>query len=376
MFTSVLGVRLILWMGETVPRPAPYEVTTALSSVEVTNDSENGDGFQIVFTLSKDKSRDYSLLQSSILSPFSRIIIGVLLGVSPEVLIDGVITHHQISPSDEPGMSTLTVMGRDISLMMDLEEKNEEYKNQPDFLIVNRILANYAQYGLIPPFQVTPTTDVPIELQRVPRQWETDAQFIQRLAQRNSFVFYTEPVTFGVNTAYWGRENRLGVPQPALTMNMGAYTNLISLNFANDFLGPVGTEGYFVEPITKQRIPIPPLPSLRIPPLSGSSTPAKRRVQLRRSANQNPAQAALSAVSTVTNSPEAVRGQGELDTVRYGNILRARKLVGLRGAGLSYDGFYYVRSVTHSIRKGEYKQRFTLSREGTGALLPVVRVSF
>ena len=43
-----------------------------------------------------------------------------------------------------------------------------------------------------------------------------------------------------------------------------------------------------------------------------------------------------------------------------------------RGAGFSYDGDYYVKSVTHSIRLGEYKQRFTLTREGIGATVPMV----
>ena len=28
------------------------------------------------------------------------------------------------------------------------------------------------------------------------------------MAERNGFVFYIEPLTFGVNTAYWGPENR------------------------------------------------------------------------------------------------------------------------------------------------------------------------
>jgi hypothetical protein len=371
VLTSQLGIRLILWMGKTVPRPAPYDASTALSSVEVTNDSENGDGFQMTFTLGKDKARDYSLLQSGVLDPDTRVIIGVLLGVSPEVLIDGIITHHQLAPSDEPGMSTLTVTGRDISMMLDLEEQNEAFRNQPDFLIVNRILANYGQYGIVP--QATPTTDVPIELQRIPRQCETDGQFIQRLAQRNGFVFYIEPLTFGVNRAYWGPENRLGIPQPALTLNMGSHANVTSLNFSNDALAPVGTQGTFVEPIAKISIPIPPLPSLRIPPLAATSTAARRKVQLRNTANQNPAQAATSAVATVTNASEPVRGEGELNTVRYGHVLRARRLVGVRGVGFSYDGNYYVRRVTHNIRRGEYKQQFTLSREGTGTLLPVVR---
>jgi len=63
---------------------------------------------------------------------------------------------------------------------------------------------------------------------------------------------------------------------------------------------------------------------------------------------------------------------GELESVRYGNVLRPRGLVGLRGAGRTYDGTYYVRSVTHSISQLSYRQSFSLSREGTGALLPVV----
>jgi hypothetical protein len=39
-------------------------------------------------------------------------------------------------------------------------------------------------------------------------------------------------------------------------------------------------------------------------------------------------------------------------------------VVGVRGAGQAYDGHYYVNSVTHSIKRGEYKQRFQLSRDG------------
>lgn len=370
MLTSLLGIRLVLLIGKTVPLPAPYSVTTALTRVEVTNDSENGDGFQMTFTLGKEQGVEYGLLLSGALDPFTRVIISVLIGVSPEVLIDGVITHHTIAPSNEPGMSTLTVMGRDVSVMLDLKEKNEQYKNQTDSVIVTQLLARYAQYGLVP--QPTPTTDVPIELQRVPRQQETDLRFIQRLAGRNGFVFYIEPLTVGVNTAYWGPESRLSIPQPALTMNMGHHTNVKSLGFSQDALAPIGTQGSFVEPITKKSIPIPSLPSLRVPPLASQSTPARRTVLMRETANQNAAQAATAAVAAVTRSPDSVTGQGDLDTVRYGHVLRARKLVGVRGAGFSYNGNYYVRRVTHNIARGQYTQGFTISREGTGALLPVV----
>ena len=44
----------------------------------------------------------------------------------------------------------------------------------------------------------------------------------------------------------------------------------------------------------------------------------------------------------------------------------------VRGAGVAYDGFYYVTSVTHKIKRGEYKQDFRLARDGLISLTPVV----
>ena len=370
MLTSQLGIHLMLWTGGTIPTPPPASVMHALTGVQVTNDADAGDGFQLTFRLGKDKAVDYDVLSSGALDPMRRVWIAVVLGAVPQVLIDGIITHHQLAPSNEPGMSTLTVTGSNLTVKLDLKEKNDLYKNQPDFVIVTTLLLGYPELGLVP--AVTPTTDVPIELQRVPRQHETDLRFISRLAARNGFVFYIEPVTFGVNTAYWGPETRLSFPQPALTMNMGNATNVTRLSFSNDALAAVGVEGTFVEPVTKLAIPIPRLPSLRIPPLAASPASPNRTVQLRETANQDPGQAALSSVAASTNAQEPVRGQGSVDAIRYGSVLRARGVVGVRGAGFAYDGNYYVRSVTHDISRGTYSQGFSLSRDGTGALLPVV----
>jgi hypothetical protein len=69
---------------------------------------------------------------------------------------------------------------------------------------------------------------------------------------------------------------------------------------------------------------------------------------------------------------DAVSGSGQLDVVRYGHVLRPRELVGVRGAGLTYDGLYYVKSVTHNLKPGSYTQNFTLAREGLISLTPNV----
>lgn len=364
------GVRLQLFIGPTVPRPAPFAVIDALVSLEVRNNDRDRDGFQMTFTLGRDSPLDYSLLLNNYFEPPSRVIIQVLVGVTSQILIDGIITNHQVMPGTRAGSSTLAVTGEDISLRMDLEERSATYENQSDSDIVNTILRNYMAYGLRP--AVTETSDRPQENQRVPTQQGTDLAFIRELARRNGFVFYVEPTAAqGINTAYWGPPNFEDAPQPALSFNMGADTNVDSLNFSFNALGPATPEVTILDPTTRQQIPVP-VPASTRPPLASRPTVSMRRTLPRNTANKDQLQAALQAVAISTASADAVNGSGQLDAVRYGHILRARKLVSVRGVGNNYGGLYYVKQVTHRIKRGEYKQSFSLSREGRGSTTPVV----
>jgi hypothetical protein len=207
----------------------------------------------------------------------------------------------------------------------------------------------------------------------VPSQQETDLGYIRRLAQRNGFVFYIEPLPLlGTSQAYWGLDNRLGVPQPALSMNMGPQTNLDQpINFHYNALGPLAPKVTILDPITKTPITIPAPSGLR-PPLARRPAVALRSSISRDSANLDSGQGLLRALSSRADSSDAVTASGEIDAVRYGQALRSRRLVGVRGVGASYNGNYYVKQVTHRIRRGEYKQGFTLTREGHGSLTPLV----
>jgi hypothetical protein len=363
-----LGIRLQLFIGPTVPMPAPATLIDSLISLEVTNSDQGRNGFQMQFSLGKNPLKDYGLLQNGILDPPNRVIIMVFINVLPQVLIDGIITDHQVSTSNTPGESKLTVTGEDITLKLDLEERNETYPNQSDSVIVTRILTRpeYGSLGLIP--KVTPTTDIPIQTDRIPSQQKTDLAHIQELAKRNGFVFYIEQTKLpGVNMAFWGVENRLGSTQPTLTMNMGANTNVDNpMNFHFNALGPVMPQVTFVEPITKMAITLP-VPGSLLPSLTSRPAPALRKTVSRETANLNPIQAALKALSSVSQSSDAVSVNGEVDTLRYGQVLLARRLVKVGGVGQSLNGTYYVKQVTHNIKRGEYKQSFSLSREGRGA---------
>jgi hypothetical protein len=371
MLTSLLGIRALVWLGPTVPLPLPYEAYASLTRIQVINDSRIEDGFELNFALGKDLSGDFSLLASGAVNVFSRVAIAVILGVVPEFLIDGIITEHEIIPSDRPGESTLVLRGRDVRVMMDLEEKDATFPNMPDYVIAMTVMGSYAQYGLVP--TPVPTSDMPLELTRIPRQAESDLAFLKRLAQRNGYIFFVEPITLGTNLAYFGPETRIGLPQSALMIDMGHRTNLRSLSFTNDALAPQQSTGTFIEPLSMQAIDIPSMPSLNMPPLSSGPAEARRKVLLRCLGNASAAGAMAAVLASVSNAEDAVTCTGEVDCVRYGSVLRARRLVGIAGAGRTYDGNYYVRRVTHTLEPhNSYTQSFLATREGTGAMLPVV----
>ena len=255
------------------------------------------------------------------------------------------------------------VTGEDLSVKMDLEEKNASFPNQADSDIVERILRSH---GLRP--EVTATNDAPREEERVPAQQGTDYELVQRLAQQHGFVFYVEPGTRpGDNLAHWGPENRAAATQPPLSMNMGPDTNVDEpINFNLDALGPTSTKLATLNPSTREIQQIDPQPS-DLPPLELTAAQAMRTLIARDTAQLSQPEALLRARSSAIRAAEAVTATGELDAGRYGHALRPRRVVALRGAGLSFDGDYYVREVAHRIRVGDYRQHFTLVRGGLGA---------
>lgn len=367
-------------VGPTVAVPAPQPLMDALASVEVTHSDEGRSGFQLTFHSGRSGPIDLidsPLLTLPLLRPFNRVILIVTFGALPQVLMDGVITHQQLQPgATASAPSTLTVTGEDVSVMMDLEEQSAEHPAQPEPVIALALIASYAQYGLIPMIIPPPTIDPPIPIERVPVQQATDLGYLQEMAGRYGFVFYVAPgpAPF-TNTAYWGPPKRTDLPQHALSVDLGQDTNVNSLSFTNNALAPTIVKGKVQDRETGQDVPVLSLVPTRMPLSSMPATlvnePNVRTKQFRDS-GLNIVQSFARAQGIVDQASDAVTAEGELDAVRYGSILQARGLVDVRGAGFTNDGTYYVKRVTHSISYGNYTQRFTLTRDGTGALLPLV----
>jgi hypothetical protein len=118
-------------------------------------------------------------------------------------------------------------------------------------------------------------------------------------------------------------------------------------------------------------VPIPDITPLN-PPL-GMIAPVPPRIEpLIDSVHGTPLQAVMQGVAEAARSSDAVTASGSLNVLRYGGILKSRRLVGVRGAGAAFDGLYYVSGVTHSIKRGEYKQQFQLARNGLISTIPKV----
>ena len=367
------SVQLSLMMGPIIPVAVPRPVLDALAEVEVRVHDTHASGFSLTFSIDKRSPLQilFLLTGGSPLLFMRVILVATVNGVS-DVLIDGVITNNQVTPGDKGSNSTMTIMGKDLTALMDQADwSGFPFPACPAEARVALILAKYAVLGIVPVIVPSVLIDVPLPTGNIPGQRGTDLRYIRSLAAQVGYVFYLDPGPApGTNKAYWGPQIKVGHVQPALSSDMDAYTNVESLQFSFDqeqnrvpvvynYNAETGvTTAIALPPITPLNPPlglIPPLPTN----LPGDLKPFRDDL-----AKRPLAQAIMIGLAAAAQYAEAVTCEGSLDVTRYGSVLKARQLVGVRGSGPAFDGLYYVKSVTHKIKRGEYKQSFTLTRNG------------
>ena len=354
------------------------EVIDALASVQVTVTAGRGSqsGFQLTFNLGKRSPLEtLFLLSGGSMPPVVRVILGVTVNGTLEVLMDGVVTRTDTKPGGGGAPTTLTVTGVDLTAVMDwIDLDGFPFPALPAEARVGTILAKYAAFLIKPIVIPSVLMDVPLPIERIPRQQGTDYQYITQLADEVGYVFYIKPGPYMCeNIGYWGPEIKIGMPQPALNMDMDAHTNVESLSFNFNAENAEIPVLMIHEPKSKAVIPIP-VPATPFNPPLGLVPPIPKRLRfIEGTAKLNPVRAALIGLAKASQSSDAVSASGSLNVLRYGRPLRARELVGVRGAGMAFDGLYYVQSVTHDIKRGEYKQSFTLTRNGLISTIPRVR---
>src|SRR5690348_9793099 len=105
-------------IGPAVPVPVSKDVIDALESVQVTTSTDGPSGFQLTFSFSnKSPLETLFLIAGGASLPLVRVIIAVSVNGSSDVLIDGVMTKHEIAPGSG-GTSLLTITGEDMTRVM------------------------------------------------------------------------------------------------------------------------------------------------------------------------------------------------------------------------------------------------------------------
>jgi hypothetical protein len=370
-------VRLQLLIGPGVPVPAPREVIDAVTHVTVeSNSGETQSGFELALKISnRSPLQTLFLLTGGSSIPIFRVVIAVTFNGTTTVLMDGVMTNHELQP-ESGTTSTLVVKGKDLTALMDVIPLDGlPYPAMPPAVRVLVAVAKYAAFGVVPLVIPSVLEDIPIPIERIPRHQGTDYAYIKALAHEVGYVFYIDPGPApGVSKAYWGPEMRIGAPQPALNIGLdGPHNNVKSLTFRFDKERKEIPVVYIQEPASKAPIPIPIPDITPLSPPLGAIPPLPPKITfLNDTAKLNPLAAAMRGLAYSGQHGDSVFGNGSLDVQRYGHVLQARQLVGVRGAGEAFDGLHYVSSVTTTMRRGEFSQTFALARNGLLSTIPSV----
>ena len=365
------------------PLPIPVPLLSALQKIEVETSTEMASVFRLRFGISQTALGDWDLLApqyEALLLPLTQVQIRVKVGIDiPKAIINGYISNQRVLYDDEGGASVMEITGMDATLLMNLQEKAQAWPMPDDGAVAAAV---FAQYGIVPmvtasmPFNSDPTD---MTLQR-----GTDIRFLRRLAQRNGFECFVQPnPQSGLDFGYFGPPSNIpGAQEAVLNVKMGAQTNVTEFKIRYDMVKPAMAAAAGVDVMTGAPTsaisvipPVTPSPNVGLYPSgvpmgiqdatlrasTGVHSPIVRPTQ-----TGQMAQPGLSVVTQAiaNRSSWAVMAEGTVGPVA--GVLAPGKTVNIRGAGLVFNGAYYVTSVSHTFDCGAYTQKFEARRNAIG----------
>jgi hypothetical protein len=354
---------LSLQMGPIAVSPAPAEVIDALDSATVTHAVGARSGFQLSFMYSKTSTIARTLLPTGFFDPMIRVVLVATLRGVPTVLADGPIKRQDVSATGHPGENHLVVTGEDVSGYMDLLDLTGlPYPAMPPFARVALMLAKYAAFGVVPVTipSIFQSPDNPLE--KYAHQQGTDFEYATKLAKDAGYEFYVTPGPVpGANTAYWGPQVRVGALQPALTIDLDHASTIESVSFSADGNAAILPYGHVKVAGFSVPVPVPDISILKPPLAARPLVPTKTKLL---ETDKMKLPEVLMTLLAGRGAADPMTATGTTDLVRYGQPISARSLIGVRGAGLAHNGLWFVKSVTHTLGRGSWKQTFQLSRDG------------
>lgn len=345
------------------------ELYNDLISLEVELDEELGGMFRLSIALALRPDGSWPYVDDERFTIWKRVVITAGLEDDTPQLIDGYITHICPSFGDSLGQCELAIWGMDASVLMDREDKLKDWPGKKDSDIAAEI---FNTYGLTP--EVADTEVVHEEEVSTIIQRETDIQFLKRLARRNGFECYVDG-----DTGYFRPPQIDSASQPVLAVHFGDETNINSFQLEVNALAPANVTMFQVDRSNKEV-------------LDATSETAQQRmlgangaddylgagmtpglVYISKTVTTGSLEMALLSQGLYNTGEWFVTGEGEVAANQYGNVLKPRGTVTIKGIGETHSGVYYVTHVTHVFTGAGYTQLFRVKRN---ALMPTGEEDF
>ena len=349
--------------------PASTELLNAVKQIEIEDHASMADMLRLRLAVAvREDGSGWTLVDDAIFARLAKLKLSVTVGSGPAVpLIEAYVIDVDTNFSNEPDGSTFTVTAMDPTVLMHLDEKVKAWPNMMDSDVASAIFSD-ASYGFTPVVESTKWSRQ--ENDHTLMQRGTDIQFLKRLADRNGYECFVELTDAGQIEGHFHPSKRDGKPQGTLTVNMGSATNVDKFHARFDMLGPTVAKARTLDPDDASAQDGDAQEGTQSEGMGDAPTvPADRprRVLLSQLAMAQSGEAQRYAQAVVDRSSWSIVAEGELHTVAYGGVLKAKQPVLVRGAGREFSGRYYVERVLHVISgDGSYIQRFTLRRNATG----------
>jgi len=358
-----LNVSYILTIDDSAASP---EIMAAIREIEVEDHADMADMLRLRLAVAvREDGSGWTVLDDSIVDRLTKIRVDAVVGSQDsQPLIEAYVTETRTEFSNRPGQSSLEVLAMDPTVLMSLEEKIRAWPDMADSDIAEVI---FDEYGFDP--QVEQTQPTRQEIDHTIMQRGTDIRFLRGLSQRNGYECYVElnPDTGNVE-GHFHRPRVDRTHQGVLSVNLGTATNVNRFSGRYDMLRPVSARATNLE-INDQDDQSADIDENNLENLGDRAATDQthpRRILLRNTGMSASGELQTYAQAIVDRSAFAIRAEGELSTVTYRDILRAKRPVNVRGAGRQFSGTYYVEKVLHRIRSEGYTQEFTLRRNALG----------
>jgi len=311
------------------------------------------------FETMRVESGHWAVQDSDSLRPWTEFRVDAVFGTRTAEIMRGFIRDVRTELPQDIGSARVIVTAQDESFELDRDQVRKVWSSQQESVSDDGIADEIARK-----FDLTIDVDQGLRHETM-EQDATDIRFLRERAEANGFeVFVREGVLHFHRPRFGNRE------QPTILIHAGSSTNCLDFQVHQDGHRPDavrmiraaerGTDPDLIEYG-------PDLDLLGTTAANSENmglTPFVWTMPQVRGASRAEATARTQAVANEQSLK--IVADGELDGALYQDVLLTSEPVSVDGSGPTYDGTYYVDTVTHTFSSDGYRQRFRLVRNATG----------